>query len=227
MKQKGTAILYFSRNLQDEYEAKGFGMSFPQFQKLYQFLQNKAQTLLNETGIPVFESYSTHQFCNGFGERLTLELEKVKAQGYDSVIVIGNDVPQLSLIDLQTAYSNLQKGIHTIGADHRGGAYLIAFSFNTVNLESLQRLSWQSPSIYEELRSLLNEPEELKEKIDLNRKSDIIDLIEARSLERGIRQFFISLFRLNHLEVTTSQGALEPQFKAFLLRGPPMQVAIL
>lgn len=221
---KETALLYFSRNLQDEFEAKGFGMSFNQFQKFYQYLQNKAIEILNESGLPVIKSYSNEQVGSCFGERLTHELESIKKQGYHSVIIIGNDAPELSLQDITKAYNHLKRGRATLGADKRGGAYLMSFSFIDVNLTSFRDLAWHSSHVYSELQSLLVNAKELKSRADLNRRVDLLELISLSTLSKGAIRFLKSLYKSIHSRTEVAEFETSAQFMLSFRRGPPALV---
>lgn len=61
-----------------------------------------------------------------FAARLEAAVEKVAARGYDEVVLIGRDCPDLHQDDIATAFRELENRQLVLGPDHRGGCYLIA-----------------------------------------------------------------------------------------------------
>ena len=62
----------------------------------------------------------------GFGERLENAIETLAARGYEEIVAIGRDCPELSAADVSCAFAQLAGKRLVLGPDHRGGCYLIA-----------------------------------------------------------------------------------------------------
>lgn len=181
MTSGNTAILFFSRTQQDEFCAKSLGLNRNRFGDLFRFFRNKALATARQTGIPVIESYSDQQQGQTFSERLTNELRSVADQGFDNVIIIGNDAPGLSLEDLLLANRQLGQGKNVLGKDKRGGAYLIGISLRDFDLSLLKQIEWHSSSVYRQLSEQLSSVYELAQKTDINNVLDIKQLIRTVS----------------------------------------------
>lgn len=187
MHSPDTAILLFSRSLGDEFRAKSFSLNFNQFKQLYLTLIRKVRNTLSSSGLPVFEINSDQQFGDSFGERLINALEKIKAQGFHKVIVVGNDAPALSVQLIEKAISSLDSGRQVLGEDIHGGCYLIGLDTRKVVLGDLKNISWHSSLVYEQTRSLLNEVTELPMLADLNKPGDLKNKVSKFTLKSGFR----------------------------------------
>lgn len=60
-----------------------------------------------------------------FGSRLSLAVTELGRLGYDDVVVVGNDCPELTVLDVDRAFAALSDHALVLGPDHRGGCYLI------------------------------------------------------------------------------------------------------
>ncbi|HEY7162769.1 MAG TPA: DUF2064 domain-containing protein [Acidobacteriota bacterium] len=74
------------------------------------------------------KNLSSHlQTGDTFGERLQHAVTKLVVQGYDQIIIVGSDCPELQSTDITTAFQKLSNHQLVLGPDHRGGCYLIGF----------------------------------------------------------------------------------------------------
>ena len=217
-----TAVLFFSRTLNDEYGAGSFGLNRKGFSTLYKFFVNKALKTVEEAGLPLIEAYSNQQVGDTFSERLIHSLKSVSDKGFERVIIIGNDAPQLSVDDMLSAETALNEGVNVLGKDKRGGVYLIGLDLKTFNSAHLQRVQWHSTHVYRQLSKLLGDAYELSERYDINRISDLKSLMNVRgTLTLGIRRFLKLIITFQH---KISQKHLIIKFFIFedhLDRGPP------
>ncbi len=192
MSKGKTAILFFSRTLNDEFRAKPIG-SKQRFKSLYQFFVNKSLQTARSSGLPVIEIYSNQQDGDSFGERLVNSLKTVRDRGYNKVIVIGNDAPELSVDDLHLASQRISRGDSILGKDKRGGTYLIGLDL-TRNLSFLESVNWSSSSVYDQLKRKLKNVYDLSVKADVNSLEDIESLAKNRNISRGAVLFLRSHF---------------------------------
>jgi glycosyltransferase A (GT-A) superfamily protein (DUF2064 family) len=68
-----------------------------------------------------------HQNGSTFGERLKNAIETLGDLGYQEIVIIGSDCPELQSKDINAAFEKLALKKIVIGPDHRGGCYLIGF----------------------------------------------------------------------------------------------------
>jgi Uncharacterized protein conserved in bacteria (DUF2064) len=132
----------------------------------------RMQVLLN--GLPItsdcLEGVDIHFFgCNGFvpagdapnrvhrqqgasfAERLENAIGTLARLGYDEIVVIGRDCPDLEFSDITQAFSLLESHRLVLGPDHRGGCYLIAFHVS--DRSRLTQVRWQRNSDCRELEA--------------------------------------------------------------------------
>ncbi|MEZ4984753.1 MAG: DUF2064 domain-containing protein [Saprospiraceae bacterium] len=104
--------------------------------------------------------------------------------GYQAVICIGNDSPQLAeVVNWQQVATQLASGRCVIGPSHRGGAYLIGITATRFCPQRFQQLPWQSRQLLSRLqdycRDTTLEPALLAPLADINSKAELIAYIKA------------------------------------------------
>lgn len=71
--------------------------------------------------------WSVHrQQGRNFAERLENAVEDLARRGYDRIVILGRDCPELTAADVDAALALLQSRRLVLGPDHRGGCWLIA-----------------------------------------------------------------------------------------------------
>ena len=70
---------------------------------------------------------SRAQHGRTFAERFENAIETLSALGYEEIVAVGRDCPDLSANDVAQAFAQLREKRLVLGPDHRGGCYLIAF----------------------------------------------------------------------------------------------------
>jgi glycosyltransferase A (GT-A) superfamily protein (DUF2064 family) len=68
-----------------------------------------------------------HQTGRHFAARFENAVERIAQLGYDEIVAVGRDCPELRAIDIENAFTELATKKLVLGPDHRGGCYLIAF----------------------------------------------------------------------------------------------------
>jgi glycosyltransferase A (GT-A) superfamily protein (DUF2064 family) len=108
-----------------------------------------------------------------FGERLENAVETLARSGYERIVVVGRDVPQLTADDVRTALGALDSHRLVLGPDHRGGCWLIAFHARD-RASLLNGIHWQQNIDFAELASRIAPGQllTLEVKIDLDRWQD-------------------------------------------------------
>ena len=75
-----------------------------------------------------------------FAERLEAALEEIARLGYEEVVLVGSDCPNLQSADIAVAFARLAGKRLVLGPDHRGGCYLIGLRTAERNL--LRNIRW-------------------------------------------------------------------------------------
>ncbi len=217
-----TAVLFFSRTLNDEYGAGSFGLNRKGFSKLYKFFVNKTLKTVEEAGLPLIEAYSDQQVGDTFNERLTHSLALVTQKGFERVIIIGNDSPELSVSDIHSADHALDNGQSALGRDARGGVYLIGLDLSKIDSSTLAGIQWHSTSVYDQLSLQLGDVYKLTDKRDINKIEDLRVLLKCTSaLSQGVRKF-LKLILVSLITVTRGYQLIEHLIlQNHLDRGPP------
>ena len=136
-------------------------------------LITRTRQTLRRSGLPVFRCDEQQQRGATFGERITHSLEGIFARGFQHVIVVGNDCPELTASLLRSAAQTMYAGHNVIGRDGRGGIYLLGISRSDFDAASLRAARWQSPYLADDLSILLRRAQEIRLRRDLNRTNDL------------------------------------------------------
>lgn len=145
---QSTAILFFSRSATSEAANKSFtNFSLKANKKIAGGLIGHALSVIKKTSLPYYCIGETRQVGENFGERLHNAIENVFNKGYQSLIVIGNDCPQLTPHKIITAAEALHKKDFVIGPDKRGGIYLIGFNKNSSYKKFCESIHWQTRTV--------------------------------------------------------------------------------
>jgi hypothetical protein len=159
----------------------------------------KVTSLLISTGLPHFKIDERMQRGASFGARLRNAIADVFSQGFEKVIIIGNDCIELKRHHLLEANIKLQTNDFVLGADFNGGAYLIGISKSVFDANKFEAVSWQKRSVFNELQSLFGKQNSALLSC-LNDCNTIVDFkIAAIKLPFSdpFRIFFLSLFHSN------------------------------
>ncbi|MFH7000625.1 DUF2064 domain-containing protein [Flavobacterium bizetiae] len=208
-----TAILLFAQSEKVQSISKSIACKKMQNQLLWKKMNEKVLKTIKKTNLPYSVFDETSQIGNTFGEKITDAINKVFAQGYDKVIVIGNDCIELQADHLLLANTNLQINDSVLGADFNGGAYLIGISKRSFIAKQFAVISWQTSCVFKELKALFNEKNTglLPVLNDCNSAFDFKKAICKLSFSDGFKNLILSLLQkktnVNHYE--NSQGSYE------------------
>ena len=168
-----TAVLLFA--LPDSIEA-GRKVVARQSRVVWQSMRALTRAKVRAAGLPLLESARLIDHQGTFGEQISAAVTAVFARGYERVICVGNDCPDLSIVDLRRAAYALATGQLPIGADQRGGVYLLSFSKAQFNPDALTHLPWQTAQLATALREYLTShgyrPADLPTRSDINQRID-------------------------------------------------------
>ena len=148
-----TAILIFTRTSGAEarHKLSGDRLSYGTNQKICAELITKTRRAAQQTNFSVIEIDSNQQIGHNLGERLSNSIESVFQAGFEQVLVIGTDTPDISRDLLQDAAQQISQTQVTLGASKDGGAYLIGFHKNQFNKIDFSNLDWESDHVFEAL----------------------------------------------------------------------------
>ena len=148
-----TALLLFSRTALKEAAEKNFSG------RANKKLNHKLSSgLINHTyNISVSSQISLHvvnekdQKGTNFGEKIANAAEAIFKIGYEKLLIIGNDCPQLTTTYIQNASQALDNNNVVLGPDNHGGVYLIGLNKKVFNKENFETRQWQTPDLFKDL----------------------------------------------------------------------------
>ena len=221
MSKESIALLFFSRTFGDEFRAKDLGLSKDAFKSFYYNQVNRTLSIAYQSGLQVFEHYSDIQKGSSFGEKLSHALSSIKRNGFEQVIVIGNDTPLLTLDHLENTVNGLLKGQSILGKDQHKGVWIMGFDLEEDLILKIEDVNWHTSHVYEELRQFLPNVISLCESIDLNHFKDLRLLLKSNELVRSIKRFLRSLRSTMNIEGVLIEFEPRKSSFSFINRGPP------
>ncbi len=190
MQTQQTAILIFANSAEKEALEKPF------FKSRELFLELNRQVLLKveNSGIPYFWISEKEQIGRSFGERYINAIQSVFEKGYENVIAIGNDSPELQSKDLIAAKAKLDQDNIILGPSKDGGYYLLGIQKKHFNHNFFLSLAWQTSKLRNDLVSYFSSK---KIKIAFLKSLDDIDSVpDIKNLIAGYKKINFKLKKL-------------------------------
>lgn len=146
---KHTAILLFSRSAQMESRLKPLApkQSHQTNQSIAQYLIRKSTKTAEASGFPVFLISDRQQVGKTFGQRISHAVGQVFDKGFERVIVLGNDTPNLQAEHIRSANQQLDHQDWVLGPAHDGGLYLIGIKRSHFDPNRFEDLPWESDQL--------------------------------------------------------------------------------
>ena len=151
--QHTTAILVFANSATEELRHKNIVRG----SRLFDLLTRHTLSTVKRTGNPFFHISEDEQLGGSFGERFVNAIQSVFDKGFEKVITIGNDSPNLTKAHLDTALSNLETNKSVIGPSADGGFYLMGLHRTDFQKSDFESLSWQTSQVREEIVGVLSD----------------------------------------------------------------------
>lgn len=115
--------------------------------RIHEQLQQQIEEKLKVSGLPVVKSTEATQRGKTFGRRLANAVSDCWAQGFDKLIIVGGDAPELSSTDIIRAQLALEAGRPTLGKNFRGGSFLIGLLKKGFRQNQFAELPWQTNAL--------------------------------------------------------------------------------
>lgn len=95
------------------------------------------------------EQYAyTCQYGSDLGERMANAIRVTFEKGYEQVILIGTDIPQLTVQILNQAFEQLNRHSLVLGPSRDGGYYLIGFHKGSYSSKVFKDIDWSTPRAF-------------------------------------------------------------------------------
>jgi glycosyltransferase A (GT-A) superfamily protein (DUF2064 family) len=178
-----TAILIFANSADAESSRKVLGCNKDLQQSLFKKLNDRTLRTVQKTGFPYLIYTEKEQVGNNFGERFNHAVKDVFAKGFERVITIGNDSPELTATQLRKANQALENGQFVLGPSCDGGFYLMGIDRKSFLKTDFLKFSWQQKSLFAELIDFAHE-----ENLSVEKLCPLADLDRVEDLKKhGIR----------------------------------------
>ena len=138
-----TAVLIFANSSQGERKFK----SFAKGDAFVDELNENILRTVKKSKLPYYLFTEKEQVGKSFGERFSNAIHSVFEKGFDSVITVGNDTPQLKKHHILQAANEIDKNKCVVGPSIDGGFYLLGLSKKKFNEISFLDLPWQTKSL--------------------------------------------------------------------------------
>jgi glycosyltransferase A (GT-A) superfamily protein (DUF2064 family) len=194
-----TAILLFAQSEDRESVSKPIAFQKSKNVLIWKKMNERVLKTIQKTKLQYFHSNETNQLGASFGEKLTNAILQLFNKGFEKVIVIGNDCPELKSHHLIETASRLSKNDFVLGANYNGGAYLIGVTKSALNLEDFKTIKWQTAAVFNELKILSqkNTLAVLPSFNDCNTASDLKKIVPKLSFLDRLKHVILLLFRNN------------------------------
>jgi glycosyltransferase A (GT-A) superfamily protein (DUF2064 family) len=142
----------FSLSAKEEVKRKPlFGAKNRATGQFFDLLINKTSQLVSTIGADVIWFDENKQQGHDFSSRITQAFSDLFAQGYEKVISIGNDSPDLTIAHIETALQQLEENELVLGPSADGGVYLIGIHKSHFNATVFETFPWQQENLFAEL----------------------------------------------------------------------------
>ena len=189
-----TAILLFAQSDKLESAIKPIATTKRRNDLLWNKMNQKVLRAIHKTKLPYFISDETTQIGTTFGEKLSTAVQAIFNQGFEKVIIVGNDTPGLSTQLIHNARFSLDQNDLVLGPDYKGGAYLIGLSKDDFNKNLFANLSWRTSKVLQQLKAFSKDQVViLKPLSDFNTLSDFSTVNIGLSYLSKIKGILLSL----------------------------------
>ena len=169
--------------------------------QLFDALTKHTLEIVAKTQLPYFHFSEVHQTGDSFGDRFTNSIQEVFSKGYDYVLTIGNDSPQLKTAHILGAVKQLHTRKLVVGPSTDGGFYLMGFHKSQFNASQLSKISWQTSRLAKELYAVAEDQTleivQLQSFLDIDTSDDIKAILNfIPSLGEELRRVLLTCFYL-------------------------------
>lgn len=172
---ENTAILIFANSAEEDARHK---TSVPN-PRLFQELTSHTLQIVKNTGLPFFHFTEKEQQGNSFGQRFSNAIQSIYDRGYENVITVGNDSPELGAHHLIEASKQLKQGKTVLGPALDGGFYLMGLHHSNFDAHLFQKLPWQRVSLFAKISQLFETSDSTLFILPILRDIDILEDIQT------------------------------------------------
>lgn len=227
--QPNTALLVFSLSAEREISRKSIfdTANRKAHLALFNVLIEQTNELASQSGIDIYWIDEQLQTGNDFSARITNSFQMLFDAGYDNVVCIGNDSPDLTIQLLQGAIHKLGSKKMVIGPSNDGGIYLFGLNKEFFDKTELQGLPWQTSFLFNCLQDYINaqkiDVEIFQELKDIDTLEDLVDYTASNPTTILSKLFMVIKATMKSVWATANDS-VPSLFKPLYvgLRAPPV-----
>ena len=148
-----TALLLFSRSAGEEAMHKKLLKGKESNNYLAAAFISRSKKIAKESKLPLFIHTEKEQTGNSFGEKIHASVSSIFNQGFENIIVIGNDCLQLSAQHIIEAAGKLNLHDQVFAPTKKGGVSIIGLKKSTLSSE-FKNVRWQTELTFQDLCDL-------------------------------------------------------------------------
>lgn len=227
MKTDNTAVIFFSRTQASESQSKNLDPSFRQNAKIVSAIYERTLNTLRKTGFDIIH-YNEHlQKAESFGENIIGAFQYGFDEGYDQLILVGNDCVELSTSEILNSADHLSKTGVVLGPDYRGGLYLIGLNRESFaqSLSNIRQLPWQEQKLWKECLLAFSDFFQLRRLHDINNVDDLRQFIGTDHSAFSVKIRALLSQKSSVKRNSTSHYIICIKLSFLWHRGPPVAAA--
>ena len=217
-----TAILVFARSAASEARHKNFGGGCARRQtdrRIAQLLIDNALDAARRSGCAVHVVTEADQRGASFGERYSNAFADVFALGYDAVVSIGGDAPDLRPADIRRAVEQIAVHDMVLGPASDGGAYIVAARRTNWPAAEFASLAWETSGLFNDLLQMAGRRKLrcalLREQRDIDGPRDLLDWLNTAAWNLNLN---VRLLRLIRTLLLPTPGRRRPTIPFYSFR---------
>lgn len=181
---------------------------------------------VQKTGLPYFVFSEEEQTGATFGERYTNAIERVYEKGFDTIITIGNDTPNLQTRQLLETAELLKQHKSVVGPSKDGGFYLLGMHKSQFDKAIFLALPWQTSRLCQIITAQLEQHTtvcRLNVLQDIDSIRDVQQLKDAFSISKAVREVLLQIMNTTFgITSLVAKVLVHPHTKDHYNKGSPM-----
>lgn len=192
-----TALLIFARTAFEESKHKSFKAS----KAFFNYQNKKILRLAKKSGLNYVWIDERAQTGENFEQRYLNAIQTIFDEGFEQVISIGNDSPELSLSHFRQAIDSLKQKDMCFGPSKDGGFYLWGIKKRLFKKQNFLDFSWKTKDLLSEILSELDKKcisvSCIDTLIDLDRREDAFLLLNTGKIALQLKIILVQILNLN------------------------------
>ena len=135
------------------------------------------------------------QTCDDLGIRMLNAFKSVFNNGYEKIIIVGTDVPDMNFRLLEIAFDELDRNEFVVGPSEDGGYYLLGMK--TLTEDIFEGINWGTETVFNSTIKKLDHKnvsyKMLKKLMDIDTKQDLLNWFHNSDNNHPIKKYVESI----------------------------------